>query len=349
MNDAMASCSYLPGLAAILLGACAPKTSDPVKVAVAETTSVARAPSGPVALSPATSLEQELAERLRATVTHLASDIGERNVGRSWNMASATDDLARTLEKMAYEVHRQGIIVGDDVVQNLDVRTGGGSHGGEAIVVCAHFDSVAGSPGADDNASGVAAIVELARLLHERKTDRSVRLALLANGEAPYFGTERMGSLVYAKGLVAEGVKVVGMISVDGIGAYLGPAASNSPAREAALPNTFDFIAVLGNEPSRTFFTDVASAMRSNSTIPVATAIVAADSPLFSDSDQWAFSTLGLPAVMITDTGALRYAHHHAKTDVPAELDFERMGRVVAALLRTVETLAGEQKMSPLP
>lgn len=255
-------------------------------------------------------------------------------------MASATDDLARTLEKMGYEVHRQGIVIGDDVVQNLDVRAGGGAHGGEAIVVCAHFDSAAGSPGADDNASGAAAVIELARLLREKKTDRSIRLALLANGEAPYFGTDHMGSLVYATGLVAEGVHVVGMMSLDGIGAYRGPPAAGSPPRELALPDTFDFVAVLGNEPSRAFFTDVAAAMQANTTIPVATAVLDEKSPLVSDSDQWAFWKLGLPAVVITDTGALRYAHYHAKTDVAAELDFDRMGRVVVGLARTVEKLA---------
>jgi hypothetical protein len=341
MNDAMASRRLRAGLVGLLLGACAPRASGPAKVAIPEAAPEAAVPPGPPPLSPATPEERDLAERLRATVTHLAGDIGERNVGRSWNMASATDDLARTLEKMGYEVHRQGIVIGgDDVVQNLDVRAGGGAHGGEAIVVCAHFDSAAGSPGADDNASGAAAVVELARLLHEKKTDRSIRLALLANGEAPYFGTEQMGSLVYAKGLVAEGIHVVGMMSLDGIGAFRGPPAAGSPPREVALPPGDDFIAVLGNEPSRAFFTDVVAGMRANVTLPIATAVLDEKSPLVSDSDQWAFWKLGLPAVVITDTGAARYAHHHAKTDVPAELDFERMARVVAGIVKTVEKLA---------
>ncbi|HEX7670660.1 MAG TPA: M28 family peptidase, partial [Polyangiaceae bacterium] len=318
----MASRLLRAGLAGILACACAPRASCPAKVAIPEAGPVPAAPAGPAPLSPATPEERDLAERLRATVTHLAGEIGERNVGRSWNMASATDDLARTLEKMGYEVHRQGIVIGDDVVQNLDVRAGGGAHGGEAIVVCAHFDSAAGSPGADDNASGAAAIVELARLLREKKTDRSVRLALLANGEAPYFGTDHMGSVVYAKGLVAEGVHVIGMMSLDGIGVYRGPPAAGSPPRDVALPPGDDFIAVLGNEPSRAFFTDVAAGMRAHATMPVATAVLDEKSPLVADSDQWAFWKLGLPAVVITDTGPVRYAHHHAKADVTAELDF---------------------------
>ena len=342
MNDAMASGLLLVG---ILVGACAPTASGAAKIAVP---AASQPKEGPAPLSPATPEERDLAERLRATVTHLAGDIGERNPGRAWNLASATDDLARTLEKMGYEVHRQGIVVGDDVVQNLDVRAGGGAHGGEAIVVCAHFDSAAGSPGADDNASGVAAVIELARLLRERKMDRTIRLALLANGEAPYFGTAHMGSLVYAKGLVAEGVRVVGMMSIDGIGVYRSvPGNGAAPReREPALPDTFDFVAVLGNEPSRAFFSEVAAGMKANSTLPVAAAVLAADAPAVSESDQWAFWKLGLPAVMITDTGSLRYAHHHAKTDVPAELDFDRMARVVAALTRTIETLAGSQPHS---
>jgi hypothetical protein len=342
MNDAMASGLLLVG---ILVGACAPRASGTAKIAVP---AASQPTQGPAPLSPPTPEERDLAERLRATVTHLAGDIGERNPDRAWNLASATDDLARTLEKMGYEVHRQGIVVGDDVVQNLDVRAGGGAHGGEAIVVCAHFDTAPGSPGADDNASGVAAVIELARLLRERKMDRTIRLALLANGEAPYFGTDHMGSLVYAKALVAEGVRVVGMMSVDGIGVYRSvPGNGAAPKeREPALPEASDFIAVLGNEPSRAFFTEVAAGMKANSTLPVAAAVLATDAPAVSESDQWAFWKLGLPAVMITDTGSLRYAHHHAKTDVPAELDFDRMARVVAGLTRTIETLAGSQPHS---
>jgi hypothetical protein len=334
MNDGMPS-----RLLALVfaLAACAPKPPNSPNGLVPVAPALEAPAPGPATLSPPTPEEQELAARLRATVTHLAADIGERNISKSWNLASATDDLARTLEKMGYEVRRQGIVVGDDVVQNLDVRAGGGEKGAESLVVAAHFDTVVGSPGADDDASGTAAVVELARLFRDRKTSRTIRFALLANGEAPYFGTEQMGSLVYAKQLIRENSGVVGMMSIDGIGVYASiPSAQKV---EAAFPDTPDFIAVLGNESSRAFFDKVARSMK-NATMNVVAAVLPSQSPAISESDQWAFWKLGLPAVLITDTGSQRYPHHHTKTDLPSELDFDRMARVVAALARTIEELA---------
>jgi hypothetical protein len=335
MNDAMASRLVAWGLA---LAACAPKPpNSPQGFVPAAAPALEAHAADPATLSPPTAEEQDLAERLRATVTHLAADIGERNIGKGWNLASATDDLARTLEKMGYEVRRQGIVVGDDVVQNLEVRAGGGEHGAESLVVAAHFDTATGSPGADDNASGTAAVVELARLFRERKTSRAIRFALLANGEAPYFGTEQMGGLVYAKQLVRENAGVVGMMSVDGIGVY-GSVRSTQKV-EAGFPDTPDFVAVLGNEASRALLEKVARSMKS-ATMNVAAAVLAPESGAISESDQWAFWKLGLPAVLVTDTGSLRDAHHDTKTDLPSELDFDRMARVVAALARTIEALA---------
>src|SRR5262245_2341282 len=92
------------------------------------------APPKESALPALTQEESEIEDRLRATVAHLSVDVGERNIARSWNLATATDDLALALEQIGYEVRRQGIVVGDDVVQNLDVRVPGGAHGGQTLV-----------------------------------------------------------------------------------------------------------------------------------------------------------------------------------------------------------------------
>lgn len=330
-------------LGLLLLG-CAPKGEVKSAVSVPSPPRAASpaAPEGEPPLALPTPEEQEVAGRLRATVVHLAGEVGERNLDKSWNLATATDDLALTLEKMGYEVQRQGFVVGDAPLQNLEVRVPGGEHGGQMIVVGAHYDTRAGTPGADHDASGVAAVIELARAFRDKRLKRTVRLALFANGEEPYAQTEQMGSRVYAKDLVVRGIPVAGMVSVDGIGVYsTAPGSQHFPKELAArYPTTGSFVAVVGTEPSRALVDQVTASMKRHATLPVVGDVVAPEIPFGSASDHWAFASLGTPALMITDTAAFRYAHYRQKTDLPAELDYDRMARVVVGLRKAIEDLA---------
>jgi hypothetical protein len=294
------------------------------------------------ALAAPTPEERDLAVRLKATVTHLSVEVGERNMEKSWNFASATDDLARDLEKMGYEARRQGYTIGTDVVQNIEAKIGGGRHGDESVVVGAHYDTERGTPGADDNASGVAAVVELARLFRDKKPDRTIRFVFFANEEAPFAQTEQMGSLVYAKDLVAHGTRVVAMLSLESIGYFSTEPASQHypPQLSARYPTTGDFIAVVGNEASRGLCENLTRELKSFATLPVVGDVLPDAVPEASRSDHWAFWKLGLPAVMVTDTAPFRNPHYHKATDLPDRLDFDRMSRVVAALAKAVEVLA---------
>ena len=327
--------------ATALLGGCAATAAAPATVNVGSAAPAAEGPAAPVALPPLTEEEREMVDRLRATVQHLAVEIGERNVAQSWNLATATDDLAIMLEKVGYEVKRQGIVAGDAVVQNLDVHVDGGEHGGEVVVVGAHFDTFQGTPGADENASGVAAVMELARSFHGSKGKRTLHFALFSNGEPPYFQSDQMGSYVYAKGLKAQGLTVRGMVSLDGIGVY----ADAPPARAypswilPPYPSTSDFIALVSNEESRALLEQVTKSMRSGS-VPVIGNVLSQDLPFASGSDHWAFWKLGMPALLVTDAAEYRYKDHQQKTDLPDRLDFERMARIVAALKRAIADLA---------
>jgi hypothetical protein len=328
--------------------ACSPRpASSPAGGVVVPAPEASAGPAGPPALPPLTEEEQALATRLAATVEHLAGEIGERNIERAWNLASATDDLAVMLEKIGFSVRRQGVRAGDEVVQNLEVRVPGGERGGEAVIVAAHFDTAAGSPGADYDASGVAAVVELARALRESKPKRGLWFALLVNGEAPHYGAESMGALTYAKDVVANGLAIYGVVAVDGIGAYsTEPNSQKTPEGIATTPpSTADFVALVASEKSRPFADKVLPAFKEHSTFPVWSAFVAptagdATTPVVGD--HWAFEALGLPAVLVTDTGAARYPHRGQKTDTPKELDYGRMARVVAALKATLLSLAND-------
>jgi Zn-dependent M28 family amino/carboxypeptidase len=261
---------------------------------------------------------------------------------KSWNFASATDDLARDFEKMGYEARRQGYTIGTDVVQNIEAKVVGRRHGDESVVVGAHFDTEHGTPGADDNASGVAAVVELARMFRDMKPDRTVLFVLFANEEAPYAQTEQMGSLVYAKDLVASGNRVVAMMSLESIGYFSTvPGSQHYPPQLASrYPTTGDFIAVVGNEASRSFCENLTRTLKGSATLPVVGDVLPDSVPEASRSDHWAFWRLGLPAVMVTDTAPFRNPHYHKATDLPEQLDFDRMARVVSALAKTITALA---------
>ena len=278
---------------ALLLGACGPASCG-----CHAARRYAPLPDGPsaapptaahAASPPATDNERQLAERLRATVAHFAVEVGERNVAQSWNLATATDDIARGLEKMGYEVRRQGIVIGGDaVVQNVEVHVPGGERGGQTLVVGAHFDSHSGTPGAGDDASGVAAVLELARVFRDAKLKRTVRFAFFTNEEEPDFQTEHMGSLVYAKELATQRLEIVGMLNIDGIQGVLPPSAPGSergPAdARAGYPTTADFLAIVGNESSRGLLEQVTASMKKHTTLPVVGNVFAPEVPFAAAS-----------------------------------------------------------------
>jgi hypothetical protein len=323
------------------LSGCAPRVAVPASSAAVSDAGATVAPSSGQ-LPEATAEERDLAGRLKAAVTRLAVEVGERNMDKSWNFATATDDLARELEKMGYEARRQGYTIGTDVVQNIEAKVAGGRHGDESVVVGAHYDTERGTPGADDNASGVAAVLELARIYRDKKPDRTIRFVLFANEEAPFSQTEQMGSLVYAKDLVAHGTRVVAMLSLESIGYFSTEAGSQHypPALSSRYPTTGDFIAVVGNEASRALCENLTRVLKRSATLPVVGDVLPDSVPEASRSDHWAFWKLGLPAVMVTDTAPFRNPHYHKATDLPDRLDFDRMARVVSGLARTLEVLA---------
>lgn len=321
------------------LAACAPAAPRPAESPVAPAAAVPAVPAGAPALAPLRAEEKELASRLSATVSHLSGAIGERNVERAWNLASATDDIAVTLEGVGFSVRRQGVRAGEDIVQNLEVRVAGGEKGREAVVVGAHFDSAPGSPGADA-ASGAAAVIELARALRQAKPSRTLCFVLFVNGEAPHFGTDRMGALAYAKDVVASGLEVKGMIALDGIGAYsTAEGSQKTPEGLAALPARGDFVALLAGARSGDFAEAFFPAVQKTATLPVVRGTLSAAPSL--PGDHWAFEAVGIPALLVTDTGSLRSPHPRQKTDVPGTLDFDRMARVVTALEVALRELAG--------
>jgi Zn-dependent M28 family amino/carboxypeptidase len=245
-------------------------------------------------------------------------------------------------------VERLGLSAGDSVVQNLEVTVHGGSANREQIVVGAHYDTHTGTPGADDNASGVAGILVLARAFVGAHPDRTIRFVLFANEEAPFFQTEQMGSLVYAKALILARVEVVAMINLESIGYYSSaPGSQRYPQSMAeGHPSIGDFAAVVGNPASRELVERLGHLMSSATTLPIISDSLPEDLPGVGWSDHWSFWKLGVPAVMITDTAPFRNPHYHRATDLPEHLDFDRMARLVGALEQALLELSKSARPS---
>ncbi len=318
----------------------APAAATPVDAPPGD---AAAADDGP-ALSALTEREAELVSELEQEVRQLAGEIGERNTTEGWNLASTTDALAEKLEHAGYEVERQGFVHADDaVVQNLVVTVRGGVRGDQIVVVGAHYDSALKCPGADDNASGVAALLALARRFVSKRPSRTLRFVAFATQEEPHWRNAEMGSTVYAKRLAAAGEKVVAMLSLESVGYY-----SDEPGSQRSAdgcPDCFgpiaDYAAVLGNEASGKLVDDMVRALATHSSLPVRGGVLPGDHSVLAAADHWAFWQVGYPAVVVTDTGPLRYAHHHQQTDTPERLDYERMARLVAGLELAVSELVG--------
>ncbi|GGX80760.1 hypothetical protein GCM10007160_04950 [Litchfieldella qijiaojingensis] len=259
-------------------------------------------------------------------------------------MHEAAAYIERTFRDAGYEPVRHGIPTRNMTFDNIEVTIRGSYLSEGSLVIGAHYDTVQGTPGADDNASGVAVLLELARLLNEMEPRRSIHLVAFANEEMPFFGSAAMGSLNYARQLRADGEDVLGMISLEMLGYYTDEPDSQSypPVLGYFYPETGNFVAFVGNLRSRQLVHRVIGTFREHAELP--TEGLAAPE-LIGDiqrSDHWAFWRMGYPAMMLTDTANFRNSRYHGPSDTYETLDYDNMARLTAALARTVEELIRE-------
>jgi Zn-dependent M28 family amino/carboxypeptidase len=294
-------------------------------------------------LAALTGEERELAGRLAVHVKYLAGTIGERNLWRLPNLDWAGQYLTNVWRAAGYQVGEQVYEAAGSNVCNLEVELPGGSQPAEIIVVGAHYDTVPGCPGANDNGSGVAAMLEISRRLAGRSCPRTIRFAAFVNEEPPFFQTTAMGSLQYARRCRDRGETVVAMLSLETIGCYSDePRSQRYPAPIGLLyPGTGNFIGFVANPRSRRLLRQVVGAFRRHAAFPSEGAALPAWIPGVAWSDQWSFWEQGYPAVMVTDTAPFRYAHYHLPSDTPDKLDYDRTARVTAGLVRVIVELAG--------
>jgi hypothetical protein len=278
-------------------------------------------------LPPLTPKEIDLRDTLRRNVEKLASEIGERNLPRYRELAAAADFLEASLARNGYEVRRQGYGLAGVTCYNLG----------------AHYDSVEGSPGANDNATGAAAVLALARLLAGEKTSRTLRFVEFVNEEPPYFQSSVMGSLVYAKGCRQRGEKIVAMLSLETIGYYTDERGSQNYPFPFSLfyPSTGNFIGFVGNTLSAGLVRDVVTSFRQHAKFPSEGGALPGAVPGIGFSDQWAFWQEGYQGVMVTDTAPFRYPYYHTREDTPDKVQYDHLARVVAGLEGVIGDIVG--------
>lgn len=299
-----------------------------------------RSHSGP--LPPLTAQESEARDRLVGHVEALSGKIGERNLWRPSALREAAVHIEQAFREMGDSVNPQEFTVAGARVANLEVERKGDARPGEIVLLGAHYDSVAGCPGANDNATGVAALLDLARILRSGKHERTLRFVAFANEEPPFFQSDGMGSLRYARRSRERGEDIVAMLSVETIGFYSdAPGSQNYPFPLSAFyPDRANFIAFVGNTRSRSLVRRVVATFRGGTGVPSEGAALPGFLPGVGWSDHWSFWQMGYPAVMVTDTALFRYAAYHTPEDTPEKIHYDTMARVVLGLARVVSELA---------
>lgn len=294
------------------------------------------------ALAPLGDGERTVREGLRHHVQVLASDIGERHVWNAGSLDAAAGYVRRCFSGAGMTVTEERFTVRGAEVANVIAEVEPSAPDAETVIVGAHYDSVVGTVGANDNASGVAALLELARLLAGRPRRRRIRFVAFVNEEPPFFLTSEMGSRRHARRCRERGERVRAMLALETVGCYSDRRFSQSYPFPFGLfyPRTGNFVAFVGNLRSRALVRRCVGTFRRHAAFPSEGTAAPGYLPGVFWSDHWSFWREGYPALMVTDTALFRYGYYHLAGDTPEKLDYGRLARVVAGLAQVVEELA---------
>ena len=287
--------------------------------------------------------------RLEAHVKYLSKDLYPRSFDQFRNTELAVQYILEEFKAAGTEVTLQQVTVQESTYQNVIASFGPAS--GPLLVIGAHYDSYGDAiegamhslgyapethtPGADDNASGVAGLIELARLLHSNPPARSVELVAYALEEPPHFRTEYMGSVRHAQSLVEDKREIQLMVSLEMIGYFSDEFGSQHfpiPGLSLFYPERGNFIALVGRFGDFQAMRRVKSFMSGATDLPV----FSINAPNFvvgvDFSDHRSYWSEGYPALMITDTAFYRNINYHRAGDTVEKLDYRRMAKVVQSL-----------------
>lgn len=290
------------------------------------------------------SAEPVTPRRLQAHVEYLAGAIGERNVFRPEALRAAADYIQAEWCHQGYQVTPHWYELDGVQWANLEVMKVGSIWPEEILLIGAHYDSVRGSPGANDNASGVATLLEISRLLAKVAPAITIRFVAFVNEEPPFFFTRQQGSMVYAKAARARGDNIRLMVSLETIGCYLDAAGSQQYPFLFKFfhPDRANFLAFVSDFRSSRIMRRVARIFRAESDFPLEQTGTFWFIPGVAWSDHWSFWRQGYQAFMVTDTAFYRYPYYHTAEDRPERLAYLQLARVTVGLSRVFAIMAVE-------
>ena len=296
--------------------------------------------SGP--FLPLSEKEREISANLHKHVFRLADEIGERNIWRPKKLNKAADYIEQTWQTQNYMVRRQEYDARGVPSFNLEIEIPGTSKANEIVLIGAHYDSVTGCPGANDNGTGVAALLEIARLLNHQQQPRTIRLVGFTNEEPPFFLRGDMGSKVYAARARRLNENIVAMLSLETMGYYSEmPHSQEYPfPLSFVYPDTANFIGFVGNLRSGKLVKQSLAAFRRHTEFPSEGTAAPGWITGIGWSDHWSFWRQGYRAIMVTDTAFFRYHYYHTAMDTPEKIDYDRLARVTLGLSHVVIELA---------
>lgn len=284
----------------------------------------------------------EVAARLEADVRMLCDTIGERSWRKPENLAKSVFWIETELKDAGLVVTRQNVVSEAGTFQNVIGTRRGTDPAAGVVVVGAHYDSFPGTIGADDNASGVAGVLAIARALKGLAPAAELRFVAFASEES-HFQTDAMGSLVYARSCRQAGDDLRAVVDLETIATYSDEPGSQRfplPALAWLFPDRGDFVAFVADPTSRPLMREMVRSFRSHAAFPSEGVALPADVPGVGWSDHWAFWQAGYQAVMVSDTAPFRNERYHTTHDMPDKLDYARTARVVQGVAAVVTDLA---------
>ena len=285
-----------------------------------------------------------LSERLYQHVYQLATKIGEHNVFHPEALQAAQAYITNVWRLQGYEVAEQAYMVRDVPCANLEVIVPGSVRTEESIIIGAHYDSVMGAPGANDNGSGVAALLELTRLMQDARPECSLRFVAFTNEESPFFATREQGAVRYVRAARLRAEKIRLMICLETIGYF-----SDKPGSQGYpvlfryfYPDRGNFISLVSNFQSRQSMLKLAKHFQAHCDLPLEHVATFSTVPGVAWSDHSAFWRYGYQAVMVTDTAFYRYPYYHTSQDTPDKIDYDRLALLTEGLYRAICVMAKE-------
>jgi len=294
------------------------------------------------ALLPRTGETMDLPSYLRLAVTTLSRDIGVRFYQDMERMEKTERYISDEFAALGLPVTRQPFKFEGRTYHNVIAELKGTDPAAGILVIGAHYDSVRTTPGADDNASGIAGLFGIARLLAGKQLARTVRIVAFALEEPPVYRSRNMASYHYAKSLHDKNEKVAGMICLEMIGYFTDREGSQHyplPFMKLKFPKVGNYIALVGNRKSKAFTETLAAGFKESTDMPFVTLNAPAIVVGIDFSDHWSFGKFDYPAFMVTDTAFYRNPNYHAPSDHPDTLDYSRMAKVVEGLAGAVQKL----------